>query len=107
MKKSLYMGNSFVHNGHLLVYAAECVRNWGQLSRYSAFTFENYNGVLLGYFHGTQRIPIQINSHILEVLHAPMRKLELQNISASNFFQDKIENKQKSKYARTIENVVL
>jgi hypothetical protein len=45
------------YNVHLLLHAAECVSNWGPLSKYSTFQFENYNGILLNYFQGTQKVP--------------------------------------------------
>jgi len=91
--ESLYGSSYCTYNVHLLLHAAECVRNWGPLSKLSAFTFEHYNGILLGYFQGTVKVPIQISSRILEVIQMPLRNKFISNSSAFDYFESMLEHK--------------
>lgn len=47
-------------NVHRLLHIPRFVRNYGNLWAWSAFPFENFNGVMKKVFHGTQYIPHQI-----------------------------------------------
>lgn len=58
--KTLYGERFCSFNVHLLLHAADCVRNWGPLWSYSLFQFEHTNGMLSKYFAGTRQICMQI-----------------------------------------------
>jgi len=47
-------------NVHLLTHLVPSVRQWGPLWSYSAFFFEDANGKLLIFFHGTRGVAHQI-----------------------------------------------
>lgn len=56
-----YYGQEFMRfNVHILVHLPDFVKQFGALWAWSAFPFENYNGILKHLFHGTQCLPQQI-----------------------------------------------
>jgi hypothetical protein len=61
----LYGLEHMSYNVHLLVHLTDCVRNWGPLWCYSAYSFESANGLFLKLFHGTQAVPKQISNSFL------------------------------------------
>lgn len=56
----LYGKINMTYNVHLLKHLAKNVSLWGPLWAYSAFVFENNNGILLQLVKGTTGIPTQI-----------------------------------------------
>ncbi|XP_023315688.1 uncharacterized protein LOC106648128 [Trichogramma pretiosum] len=57
----LYEKISFMRfNVHLLTHIPQFVKMYGALWSWSAFMYENFNGILTKLFHGTQYIPEQI-----------------------------------------------
>jgi hypothetical protein len=56
----LYGTAQKTYNVHLLTHLAGSVEQWGPLWAYSAFQFEDANGKLLGFFHGTRGVLSQI-----------------------------------------------
>lgn len=80
-------------NVHQLLYASDCVKNWGPLWVTSAYGFENTNGVLVDMFNGTQCMRLQIAQNFqkfmkLKALTAMINSLNVKN---SNF--DDIQQK--------------
>jgi len=73
-------------NTHLLLHAAECVRNWGPLYCYSLFQFENYNGILLGLFHGTQHAALQMATAAMEIGQVTHQEYHLCNPAAREMY---------------------
>ena len=55
-------------NCHSLLHAPGCVEDWGPLFSYSAFQFENFNGILLNLFNGANRIDAQISNRLNELI---------------------------------------
>ena len=64
MIDSLYGARYLTINSHLLLHAAESVRQLGPLWSSSCFSFEDYNGELTRLFHGTQHVATQINASV-------------------------------------------
>ncbi|XP_042149325.1 uncharacterized protein LOC121837672 [Ixodes scapularis] len=58
--QDLYGCAQMTFNLHLIVHLCDSVRQWGPLWGFSAFPFENINGVIKKSFHGTQYVPQQI-----------------------------------------------
>ena len=58
--RDLYGTEYMSYNVHLLLHMTDCVRNWGPLWCYSAYSFESANGLFLKLFHGTQAVAKQI-----------------------------------------------
>lgn len=48
-------------NQHMLLHLEKSVRDHGPLWSSSLFVFEDWNGDLSNYFHGTQNIAIQVS----------------------------------------------
>ena len=69
----LYGVQHVTFNVHLLTHLAASVRRWGPLSCSSAFFFEDANGKLLTYFHGTRGVAKQIFRSFIGGTH--LRKL--------------------------------
>lgn len=66
--QNLYGTHSCTFNVHALIHTTDCVENWGPLWAYSAFQFENFNGVLLKSFRGTQKVITQISNRSVEMI---------------------------------------
>lgn len=64
LTEELYGERYMTINFHLLLHTVESVRQLGPLWSSSCFSFEDYNGELGGYFHGTQHVHSQILSGI-------------------------------------------
>jgi hypothetical protein len=58
--EELYGLANLSYNVHLLTHLASSAQQWGPLWAYSAFQFEDANGKLLGFFHGTRGVLSQI-----------------------------------------------
>jgi len=58
--ETLYGKEHVSYNVHLLTHLTTSVERWGPLWATSAFLFEDANGKLLTYFHGTRGIAMQI-----------------------------------------------
>ena len=56
----LYPETLLTANFHMLVHLSDCVKDWGPLWGYSTFGFENLNGYLRQYAHGTGNILPQL-----------------------------------------------
>jgi hypothetical protein len=96
--KKLYGLEYCSYNNHLLIHAAECVKNWGPLFAYSAFQFEDYNGIFLNFFHGTQYVPTQITNRVQEILCLRMlQSSSFHDFAAREFFFQILENRKCSK----------
>ena len=63
--EQLYGLEHMSYNVHLLWHMPDCIRNWGPLWCYSAYSFESANGLFLKLFHGTQAVSKQIASSFL------------------------------------------
>lgn len=63
--QDLYGNVQMTFNVHLLSHLCDCVRQWGPLWGFSAFPFENMNGIVKKSFHGTQCVPQQICRKLL------------------------------------------
>jgi len=63
--EQLYGLEHMSYNVHLLLHMPDCVRHWGPLWCYSAYSFESANGLFLKLFHGTQAVAKQIASSFL------------------------------------------
>lgn len=63
--QDLYGCAHMTFNIHLISHLCDSVRQWGPLWGFSAFPFENMNGVIKKSFHGTQYIPQQICRKLL------------------------------------------
>ncbi|CAG7708333.1 unnamed protein product, partial [Allacma fusca] len=77
--KNLYGMKCCTFNLHILLHATNCVRNWGPLWAYSAFQFENFNGILSSMFRSSQQVLTQIRSRFLELMalkHHGTRRIE-------------------------------
>ncbi|CAG7831085.1 unnamed protein product [Allacma fusca] len=60
--KNLYGLKCCTFNLHILLHAASCVKKWGPLWAYSAFQYENFNGILSRMFRSSQKVITQIRS---------------------------------------------
>lgn len=58
--QNLYGKEFLKFNVHLLLHIPRFVKNYGALWAWSAFPFENFNGVIKKVFHGTQYVPQQV-----------------------------------------------
>ncbi|OXU32000.1 hypothetical protein TSAR_013768, partial [Trichomalopsis sarcophagae] len=58
--ENLYGKEFLKFNVHLLLHIPRFVKNYGALWAWSAFPFENFNGVIKKVFHGTQYVPQQV-----------------------------------------------
>lgn len=56
----LYPETLLTANFHMLVHLSDCVKDWGPLWGYSTFGFENLNGYLRKYAHGTGNVLPQL-----------------------------------------------
>ena len=56
----LYPETLLTANFHMLIHLSDCVKDWGPLWGYSTFGFENLNGYLRQYAHGTGNILPQL-----------------------------------------------
>ncbi len=65
--EGLYRESALSFNLHILLHACQCVSRWGPLWAYSAYGFEDCNGVLLNLFNGTQSINTQITKNFLHL----------------------------------------
>lgn len=63
--ETLYGKQHVSFNVDQLTHLASSVHSWGPLWAASAFSFEANNRKLLGFFHGTQHVPIQIAKSFL------------------------------------------
>ncbi|XP_070174358.1 uncharacterized protein [Littorina saxatilis] len=62
MNLPVYYGERYLtSNVHLLLHAAEKVKDLGPLWANSCFYFEDFNGQLRSLFHGTQKIEVQVS----------------------------------------------
>jgi len=64
LTKELYGEKYMTINFHLLLHTVDSVHQLGPLWTSSCFSFEDYNGELGGFFHGTQHVHSQILSGI-------------------------------------------
>ena len=53
---------SYTFNMHQLLHLGQNVRNLGPLWSNSCFPFEDYNGDLRDFFHGTQNVEAQVSA---------------------------------------------
>ena len=67
----LYGQRYMSSNVHDLLHLPQCVRDAGPLFLYSCFHFEDLNGRLEKYFHGTQSVPEQIVSAVSLIQKLP------------------------------------
>ena len=104
-----YFGPQFcTFNMHLLLHAADCVRNWGPLWSYSLFQFENANGVLTRLFNGTSKICMQIVNKV--VITQQVRSIGesfFKHVEANDFFNSLVDKKTYHKKAKKCGNVTL
>lgn len=63
--QDLYGCAQMTFNVHLISHLCDSVRQWGPLWGFSAFPFENMNGIIKKSFHGTQHVPEQICRKLL------------------------------------------
>ena len=69
MVQQLYGIEHVTYNVHLLTHLAASVERWGPLWSHSAFFFEDANGKLLKYFHGSRGITDQIFRSFIGASH--------------------------------------
>lgn len=55
---------SLTFNMHQLLHLVQSVQNHGPLWTHSCFYFEDYNGQLRHFFHGTQNVEVQVSKQI-------------------------------------------
>jgi hypothetical protein len=72
MTGSLYGDRYLTLNIHSLLHLPQCVRELGPLWGHSCFPFENANGDLQKFFHGTQFIDMQIVNAVNIVQQLPL-----------------------------------
>lgn len=89
-------------NIHYLLHIAQDVRNLGPLWTHSCFPFENCNGEILKFFHGTQNVPFQIASAVLIIQRLPLLENQLPKSSGQEEFYKKVT----SPYACTSETEI-
>ena len=80
-------------NCHSLTHASSCVRNWGPLYQYSAFQFENFNGILLNLFQGSNNVCMEISNRMNEILALTEFAFALPATEATDFFFSLAGNK--------------
>ena len=73
-------------NVHILLHIANCVRFWGRLWAYSAFSFENMNGQLKLLFHGTKNMSKQVSIQLYDCNHSLWVLPSLSLIHADGIF---------------------
>jgi len=73
-------------NCHSLLHAASTVKAWGPLYHYSAFQFENYNGMLLNLLSGTKHIGRVISNKMNEHFALTKFASESPRTAATDFF---------------------
>lgn len=102
----LYGVQHISFNVHLLTHLVPSVRRWGPLWSHSAFCFEDANGKLLTFFHGTRGVTSQIFRSFLGATH--LRKLVNTYVTDSSaVVLDRIVNMASfCKNAFKLENVV-
>ncbi|CAG7815063.1 unnamed protein product [Allacma fusca] len=99
--ENLYGTEYCTFNLPILLHATTCVRNWGPLWSYSAFQFENYNGILNNLFNGSNRVVEQIKSRTLELMEIQRRgKKMFKNTTAQDFFRSMMWSKTFAKQSR-------
>ena len=80
MVQQLYGCEYVTYNVHLLTHLPASVERWGPLWSHSAFFFEDANGKLLKYFHGSRGVTDQIFRSFIGASHL----LRLANIYIDN-----------------------
>ncbi|CAG7684002.1 unnamed protein product [Allacma fusca] len=99
--ENLYGTEYCTFNLHILLHATTCVQNWGPLWSYSAFQFENYNGILNNLFNGSNHVVEQIKSRTLELMEIQRRgKQMFKNTIAQDFFRSMMWSKTFAKQSR-------
>ena len=74
--ENLYGAQHCTYNMHQLLHVTDCVRNFGPLWGYSAYSFENFNGILQHYFHGTQAVGLQVVNSYLHIKSIQIKGLK-------------------------------
>lgn len=76
----LYPASMCTANVHNLIHLSDCVKNWGPLWCYSCFGFENMNGHLRKYCHGTGYVLPQLIQNVR--LHQVLPQLSSKIVAA-------------------------
>jgi len=79
----LYVDRQLTYNVHQLLHLTLCVRRWGPLWSNSAFPFENFNGFLSNFVHGSKHIGKEIanNLQIVNGVQILRNKVDITNNS--------------------------
>ncbi|KAE8741261.1 hypothetical protein FOCC_FOCC013216 [Frankliniella occidentalis] len=70
--EQLYGVNYMTHNLHMCMHLARCVKLLGPFWAYSCFQFEDINGRLTNFIHGTRHISLQIHSNLSVITQLPL-----------------------------------
>ncbi|CAG7725399.1 unnamed protein product, partial [Allacma fusca] len=101
--EALYGVETCTFNLHILRHAPSCVSKWGPLWGYSAFQFENFNGVLSNLFHGSRKITTQIMTKTLQLVTLFTTSDEVfESELAAEFFESMMQSKQFAKECRKV-----
>ncbi|XP_067207385.1 uncharacterized protein [Linepithema humile] len=80
----LYDDRQLTYNVHQLLHLTLCVRRWGPLWANSAFPFENFNGFLSNFVHGSKHIGKEIANNLQIVNGVQILRNKVNKINRSN-----------------------
>lgn len=82
---SLYGSKNMSHNLHMLLHVERYVRFLGPLWAFSCFKFEDINGRLGNFIHGTRHVGLQIYSKLAIVTQLPLMVHDLNEGEVKNY----------------------
>lgn len=85
----LYGDRHLTYNIHQLLHLTLCVRRWGPLWSNSAFPFENFNGFLSNFVHGSKHIGKEIVTNLQIVNGVQILRNKVAQINSSNLILQK------------------
>lgn len=63
--ETLYGVRHMSHNMHMLLHLSRCVQNLGPLHMTSCYKFEDMNGRVLRFVHGSRHVALQIHTNLI------------------------------------------
>lgn len=97
----LYGKNHMTSNIHLILHLSDTVKQFGPLFTTSCFSFENFNGILKNFVHGSKNPELQIHASVSILLNMTELKniILCKNSSAAKFCT---KTEQRTKYRRKL-----
>lgn len=98
----LYGSEHMTHNLHKLLHLERCVRLNGPLFLTSCFPFEDMNGRLSNFIHGTRYVGLQIHTNLSIITQLPLMVQNLKEGPAKDFCNNILKKRKKVKITEKI-----